>query len=83
MLELAGSWMEAGGNVRCQLRIAPQKNGLTETSFFGLEDGFQSARVSNVLRFVGSRYPGALFARSIRSVLMDCQMNQYESDQAW
>ncbi|CAL1169784.1 unnamed protein product [Cladocopium goreaui] len=24
---------------------------------------------------------GALFARSIRSVLMDCQMNQYESDQ--
>mmetsp|Transcript_86725 Transcript_86725/g.137592 ORF Transcript_86725/g.137592 Transcript_86725/m.137592 type:complete len:372 (+) Transcript_86725:77-1192(+) len=24
---------------------------------------------------------GALFARSIRSVLMDCQMNQYESDE--
>ena len=34
MLELAGSWMEAGGNVRCQLRIAPHKNGLTESSFF-------------------------------------------------
>ena len=25
---------------------------------------------------------GALFARSIRSVLMDCQMNQYKSDEA-